>query len=175
MEDQFVRLADDREVVLRLLRSDDKELLLEMFVNMSENALLWSNPPYDEPKIDRWMSGCKTGLSLVALSADRLVGITAVYQDPRPRLKGIGRMMIYIHQDFHGVGLGTEMTNRLLTLARNKNLHRIGLEVVEENKAAVRLYKKLGFEIEAVMKDAYFGADNKYHNLFVMGVLFPGD
>jgi RimJ/RimL family protein N-acetyltransferase len=175
MEDQFVRLADDREVVLRLLRSDDKELLLEMFANMSENALLWSSPPYDEPKIDRWMSGSETGLSLVAHSEDRLVGIAAVYQFLRPREKGIGDMMIYIHQNFHGVGLGTEMTNRLLTLARNKDLHRIGLKVVEENKAAVRLYKKLGFAIEGVMKDAYFGADHKYHNILVMGILFPED
>lgn len=173
MEEQVVRLADDREVVLRLLKFDDKELLLKMFDSMSENALLWSNPPYDGAKINRWMSGSETGLSLVVLSEDRLVGITAVYQDPRPRLKGVGGMMIYIHQDFHGVGLGTEMTNKILTLARNKGLHRIGLEVVEDNKAAVRLYKKFGFEVEGVMKDAYFGTDNKYHNLLVMGILFP--
>ncbi|MFW9833159.1 MAG: GNAT family N-acetyltransferase [Candidatus Thorarchaeota archaeon] len=175
MEELDVQLADGREVVLRLLRSDDKELLMEMFASMSENALFWSNPPYDEPKIDRWMTGSKTGLSLVALSTDRLVGITAVYQDPRPRLRRVGGMMIYIHQDFHGVGLGTEMTNHLLTLARNKDLHRISLDVVEDNKAAVKLYKKLGFEIEGVMRDAYFGADNKYHNLLVMGILFPED
>ncbi len=175
MEELVVRLRDGREIVLRLLRFDDKEPLLKMFASMSENALLWSNPPYDEQKIDRWMSGSKTGLSLVALSADRLVGIAAIYQFLRPREKGIGDMMIYIHQDFHGVGLGTEMTDRLLTLARNKGLHRIGLEVVEENKAAVRLYKKLGFEIEGVRKDAYFGADHKYHNMLVMGVLLPED
>ena len=120
------------------------------------------------------MSGSATGLSLVALADDRLVGITAVYQVARPRSRGVGGM-IYIHQDFHGVGLGTEMTTRLLTLARNEGLHRISLEVVEENKAAVRLYKKLGFEIEGVMKDAYFGADNTYHNQLVMGILFPND
>jgi len=175
MEELFVRLKDGREVVLRSLRFDDKELLLSMFANMSKNALLWSSPPYDEQKIDRWMSGSKTGLSLVALSEDRLVGITAVYQFPRPRLKGVGGMMIYIHQDFHGVGLGTEMTDCLLTLARDKGLHRIGLEVVEDNEAAVRLYKKLGFEIEGVMKDAYFGTDHKYHNILVMGYLFLED
>ena len=173
MEELVIRLADGREVVLRLLRFDDKGLLLKMFASMSEDALIWSNPPYDEQKIDRWMSGSKTGLSLVALSEGRLVGIAAVYQFPRPRMKGVGEMMIYIHQDFHGAGLGTEMTDRLLSLAKNKGLHRIGLEVVEDNKAAVRLYKKFNFEIEGVMKDAYFGADHKYHNMLVMGILFP--
>lgn len=81
-------------------------------------------------------------------------------------------MMIYIHQDFHGVGLGTEMISKLLAVARHKGLHRIGLEVVENNEAAVRLYKKFGFEIEGVLKDAYFGTDEKYYNELVMGILF---
>ena len=47
MEKLIVRLRDGREIILRLLRFDDKELLLEMFASMSENALLWSNPPYE--------------------------------------------------------------------------------------------------------------------------------
>ncbi|MHA2191353.1 MAG: N-acetyltransferase family protein [Candidatus Thorarchaeota archaeon] len=172
MEEQSIKVKDGREVTLRLLLSDDKEQLLDMFTNMSEEALMWSNPPYDEDKINRWMSGVGTGLSLVAVFESRIIGVSAVYQFPRPREKGLGGMMIYILQDFHGVGLGTAMTENLLTLAKNKGLHRIGLEVVEDNEAAVRLYKKLGFEIEGVLKDAYYGSDGKYHNLFAMGILF---
>ncbi len=173
MEDLAIHLKNGREVMLRLLRSDDKDKLLSMFSNMSENALLWSSPPYDEQKIDRWMGGSESGLSLVALSKEQLVGISAVSQFPRPRQIGIGEMIIYIHQDFHGVGLRTEMISTLLALARHKGLHRIGLKVVENNEAAVRLYKKFGFEIEGVLKDAYFGADGKYYNELVMGILFP--
>ncbi|MFW9843099.1 MAG: GNAT family N-acetyltransferase [Candidatus Thorarchaeota archaeon] len=172
MEEIVVRLGNNREIILRRLRPDDKRLLLDMFANMSEDALLWSNPPYDEEKIDRWIGSSENGISIVAISKDRLVGIAAVYQLLRQRQNGIGGMMIYLHQDFHGIGLGTEMTDQLLSFARDKGLHRIGLEVVEENEAAVRLYQKCGFEIEGVMRDAYFGTDNKYHNLLVMGMLF---
>ncbi len=173
MEEKNVRLKDGRTVVLRSLRSDDKQRLLGMFATMSENALLWSNPPYDKQKIDRWMSGSESGLSIVAQSEDGLVGISAIYQFPKPRQKGVSEMMIYIHQDFQGVGLGSEMTDVLITLAKSMGIHRIGLEVVEDNKSAVGLYKKFGFEIEGVLKDAYFGADEKYHNLLVMGIVFP--
>lgn len=171
MKKRSVKLKDQREVTLRLLLPEDKEQLLSMVASFSVDALMWSNPPYDEEKVNRWMSGTKSGLSIVAIFENRLVGIAAIYQFPRPRQKGIGDMMIYIHQDFHGVGLGTVMTENLLVLARNKGLHRIGLEVVQENEAAVRLYKKLGFEIEGILKDAYYGADKKYHNILVMGVL----
>ncbi len=171
MRKQSVKLKDGREVVLRLLLLDDKEQLLSMVTSLSADALMWSSPPYDEEKVNRWMSGTKSGLSIVAIFNSRLVGIAAVYQFPRPRQIGIAEMMIYIHQDFHGVGLGTMMTENLLVLARNKGLHRIGLEVVEENGAAVWLYKKLGFEVEGILKEAYYGADGKYHNMLVMGIL----
>ena len=82
---------------------------------------------------------------------------------------------IYLHQDFHNVGLGTIMTEIILSIAEEQGLHRIGLHVVEDNRAAVNLYKKLGFTIEGTMRDAYFGADNKYHNMLVMGILFQED
>lgn len=43
--------------------------------------------------------------------------------------------------------------------------------MVEDNDAAVRLYKRFGFKIEGTMKDAYYGTDEKYHNMLVMGLL----
>ncbi|MFW9979354.1 MAG: GNAT family N-acetyltransferase [Candidatus Thorarchaeota archaeon] len=172
MEEQTTRLRNGREVVLRLLRPDDRDSLLSMMSALSNDALRWSNPPYDSAKIDRWMSGAESGLSIVAICEEQLVGISAIYEFTRPREKGIGGMMIYIHQDFHGVGLGTVMTENLLVLAKKKKLHRVGLEVVEDNKSAVALYTKLGFKIEGVLHDAYFGEDGRYHNLLVMGILF---
>ena len=117
------------------------------------------------------MGGAETGLSIVAISDSQLVGISAIYQYSRPRERGIGNMLIYIHQTFHGVGLGTVMTDKMLALAKDKGLHRIGLEVIEDNEAAVALYKKRGFEVEGVLRDAYFGDDEEYHNMLVMGIL----
>ncbi len=165
-----VKLKDDREVMFRFLMMEDKDALMDMVSSLSEEALRWSSPPYDEAKVIRWMSGVGTDLSLVAIYEKRLVGITAIHHRiSRPRERGIGGMMIYIHQDFHGVGLGTAMTERLLSLAKSKGLHRIGLEVVEDNLAAVALYKKMGFEIEGTLRDAYFGVNQKYCNVLVMG------
>ncbi len=171
MEERTIRLKDGREVLLRLLRPDDRDSLLNMMDGLSYDALRWSNPPYDEAKINRWMSSVDSRLSIVAVFEERMVGISAIYQFTRPREKGIGSMMIYLHQDFHGVGLGTAMTEEILMLAKRRGLHRIGLEVVEDNGAAVALYKKRRFEVEGVLRDAYFGEDGEYHNMLVMGIL----
>jgi len=173
MEEKKTTLKDGREVLLRLLRPDDKDSLLNMMNGLSPKALRWSNPPYDEVKIDRWMSGVGTGLSIVAIYKDRVVGISAVHRLTRPRERGIGNMMIYLHQNFHGAGLGTVMIEEILMLAKCRGLHRIGLEVVEDNDAAVTLYKKRGFEVEGVLHDAYFGDDGEYHDMLVMGIILP--
>ena len=169
MESWRTELKDGREIILRLLATGDKQALLNMVNALSPEALLWGNPPYDEGKIDRWMTGVDRRLSLVAVHDGRIVGIAGIHAPSLPRMRGIGNMMIYLHQDFHGVGLGTAMTEKLLALAKDEGLHRIGLEVVEDNKAAVRLYRRLGFKIEGTLRDAYYGADGKYHRMLVMG------
>ncbi|MFW9959121.1 MAG: GNAT family N-acetyltransferase [Candidatus Odinarchaeota archaeon] len=169
METWKEKLRNGREVVVRFLTHKDKELLLDMVNSFSDDVILWGNPPYDEAKIDRWMNGADRGLSLVAVYNRKFVGISASYTNLLPRGKGIGGMMIYLHQDFHGVGLGTIMMRKLLDLAKDKGLHRISLEVVEDNKAAVRLYEKFGFKVEGKQVDAYYGIDEKYHNMLVMG------
>jgi len=169
MEVSKTKMKDGREVVVRFLTHEDKELLLDMVNSFSDYVVLWGSPPYDEAKIDRWMNGVGKGLSLVAVYDQKIVGISASYTNLLPRGRGIGGMMIYLHQDFHGVGLGTVMIKKLLGLAKGKGLHRIGLEVVEDNKAAVRLYEKLGFKVEGTLLDAYYGADEKYHTMLVMG------
>ncbi|MDH4214398.1 MAG: GNAT family N-acetyltransferase [Candidatus Thorarchaeota archaeon] len=163
------KLRDGREVVVRFLTHNDKKLLLDMVNGFSDHVILWGSPPYDEAKIDRWMNGADRGLSLVAVYNQKFVGISASYTNLLPRGKGIGGMMIYLHQEFHGVGLGTIMMMKLLDLAKDKGLHRISLEVVEDNKAAVRLYEKFGFKVEGKLVDAYYGIDEKYHNMLVMG------
>lgn len=44
-----------------------------------------------------------------------------------------------------GAGLGTDVTARLLAGARERGLHRVRLEVLEQNAPAIAVYRKLGF------------------------------
>lgn len=173
MESRKVRLKDDREIALRLLQLDDRDRLLGLFSTMSEKALEWGMPPYTKETIDRWMSNFERLIPLVAVYDEQIVGYVAIYKHMHPRERGVGDMGIYLHQDFHSVGLGTKMTELVLSIAKSQKLHRIGIHVVKDNKAAVALYKKIGFKVEGNLADAYFGADEKYHNMLVMGILLP--
>jgi len=169
VEERAAILKDGREVRLRSLAVDDKERLLTMFSSMSESALRWGMPPYTRERIERWFAGIQDMFGVVALNSDRIVGYSSIYRQPYPRRKGIGDLGIYLHQDFHGVGLGTAITEQMLALAEEQGMHRISLEVVEDNKVAVLLYSKFGFKTEGKLRDSYFGGDNRYHNTLIMG------
>ncbi|TFG29278.1 N-acetyltransferase [Candidatus Thorarchaeota archaeon] len=173
MENHKVRLKDEREVILRLLEISDRDRLVHLFSTMSDKALEWGMPPYSEITIDRWLSNLERLIPLVALFQDRIVGYAAIFKHVHFRERGVADLGIYLHQDFHGVGLGTVMSETLLSIAEEQGLHRICLHVVEDNRAAVSLYRKLGFVVEGTMRDAYYGADNTYHNMLVMGIVFP--
>ena len=166
-----VKLKDGREVTIRFLTANDKEALFQMFSSMSSEALKWSMAPYTLEVIQRWINNIKNLIPLVAEYNNRIVGYASIYKFQHPRRKGIEDLAIYLHQDFHNVGLGTAMMKKLLQLAKEHKMHKLELYVVEDNKVAVALYKKFGFKIEGISKDSFFGSDGKYHNMIHMGLL----
>jgi len=167
-----VKLKDGRTVLIREFRIEDKERLIEMCESLSDEAVRWGLPPYTRERIERgWLSNLQNLIAIVAFYRGKVVGHAQIFKFPHSRRKGTGDLVIYLHQDFHNIGLGTAMLTKLIELAKKEKMRRIGLSVVVDNKRAVSLYQKFGFKIEGVMKDAYFGEDGRYHDELVMGLI----
>jgi len=143
-----------------------------MYEFLSNEALRWAMPPYTRERLESgWLSNLQNLIAIVAFYKDKIVGHAQIFKFPHPRRKGTGDLIIYLHQDFHNVGLGTAMLSELIALAKAEGLHKIGLSVVADNKRAIHLYQKFGFKNEGLKKDAYFGEDGKYHDELVMGLI----
>ncbi len=73
--------------------------------------------------------------------------------------------------DYWGSGYGTEAMQIVLHYAfLELNLHRVELEVLASNERAMRSYEKVGFQREAVKRQALF-RDGHYQDFVVMGIL----
>jgi len=166
-----IKLKNGRIVLIKELRIEDKEKLIEMYESLSDEAVRWGMPPYTRETIERRFSNLQNLIGIVAFHEDKVIGDAHLYKFPYPRRKGTSDIAIYLHQDFHNVGLGTAMLAKLIELAKKEGLHRISLTVIADNKPAIHLYEKFGFKIEGVMKGAYFGEDGKYHDELVMGLI----
>ena len=164
-------MKDGRKITIRDYQPADLDAMVAMFQSLSKEALQFGLPPYDRRRLERWITGLGGGILLLALNADRVVGVAMVFRRSLAGLKGIGEFVIYVRQDHQGKGLGTFLTRTILDRARSKGFHRIGLGVVADNANAIKTYERTGFLVEGRLTDAFFGYDGRYHDQLVMGII----
>ena len=111
-------------------------------------------------------------LQFVALSSDgQVVGWCDVTPMSRPTQAHRGVFGVGLLPQFRGQGIGTKLTKKALAAARAFGLHRVELTVREHSTGAIALYKKAGFEVEGVQRDAAL-VDGVYENVVYMAILF---
>jgi putative acetyltransferase len=77
------------------------------------------------------------------------------------------------HPQFHGQGIGTQFMQQLFKKLRDDGISRIELYVESDNLNAQHFYKKLGFQLEGVLKD-YFKrpCEEQYVDEYLMAIIF---
>ncbi|MGF1773269.1 GNAT family N-acetyltransferase [Vibrio wakamikoensis] len=109
--------------------------------------------------------------SYVAELDGKIVGNIALTQSQRPRLKHSATFGLAVHDDYHGMGVGSQLIETVLDLADNwLNLLRLHIEVNTDNKAAIALYSKYGFDIEGEALCSAF-RDGEYISTYYMARL----
>jgi diamine N-acetyltransferase len=67
-----------------------------------------------------------------------------------------------------GKGYGKDALETVVNFIFNEmNMHLAYLNVFEENEAAIKLYKSVGFDVEGVLRQRYY-KEGKYKNVIVM-------
>jgi ribosomal protein S18 acetylase RimI-like enzyme len=108
----------------------------------------------------------------VAVSTNsEVVGWCDVTPMSRPSQAHRGVFGVGLLPQFRGRGIGTKLTKKALVAARAFGLHRVELTVREHNTGAIKLYKKAGFEIEGVQRDAVL-VDGVYEDVVCMARVF---
>jgi ribosomal protein S18 acetylase RimI-like enzyme len=107
----------------------------------------------------------------VAVLAGEVVGWCDVTPLDRPSLAHRGVLGMGLLPRFRGHGIGTKLIQSALIAARAFGLRRVELTVREHNTGAFELYKKIGFEIEGVQRDASL-VDGVYEDVVCMAVVF---
>jgi ribosomal protein S18 acetylase RimI-like enzyme len=105
----------------------------------------------------------------VALSAGEVVGWSDVIPMTRPIYAHCGVLGVGLLRQFRRQGLGEKLIRRSLAAARAFGLHRGQLTVPENNTGAIELYKKFGFAIEGLRRDAA-RVDDAFENVIEMAV-----
>ena len=110
-------------------------------------------------------------LMIIAESKGEIIGVatcTPGNQGYRHTL-GLG---ITVNAAWRDKGVGTTMLEHIVEWSQNNALvHRLELWVFPDNKRAINLYEKMGFEHEGSRRGCFL-KDGKFQDLMLMGMIF---
>ncbi len=84
---------------------------------------------------------------------------------------GVANIKLGVRAAWTGKGVGTRLMTEVEQWARAAGIWRLELTVVTENRAAVRLYERTGYEREGVRRHAVRIADRLYDELMMAKLL----
>ncbi|MCR4279483.1 MAG: GNAT family N-acetyltransferase [Candidatus Zambryskibacteria bacterium] len=109
--------------------------------------------------------------TFVATREGALVGyLSLVLGRQRKQRENIYIVSTAVSAENRGQGIGTLLFKELENYAKLRAVKRIELEVFSRNTGAIKLYKRLGYEIEGVKRHAVESEDS-YDDLVIMAKL----
>ncbi|HEY4553157.1 MAG TPA: GNAT family N-acetyltransferase [Bacillaceae bacterium] len=96
---------------------------------------------------------------IVAEVAEQLVGYLVVLGGHCNRNRHSAYLVIGVLEEYRGKGIGKRMLTEAFHWGKSAGLTRLGLTVIKHNERAVRLYEKMGFQVEG----------EKVHSLMMNG------
>ncbi|SHH43513.1 GNAT family N-acetyltransferase [Tepidibacter thalassicus] len=107
-------------------------------------------------------------LFLIALFGDKIVGSLVFSGSTLKKYSHFGEFGMGILKDYWGMGIGTMLLEELIVWAKQNEIHKINLKVVESNERAIRLYEKFQFVYEGTIENGVLINDT-YSRLLIMG------
>jgi len=169
-------VRERRPIVVRAAAPADFEAVTRIFAGPKA---VWGTLQLPYPSAEVWrkrLAEPERGLhALVACVDGEPVGMLGLHTHPDlPRVRHAASLGMGVRDDWQGRGVGTALVRAALELADGwLGLRRIELNVFPDNEAAIRLYRKFGFEFEGTLRQAAL-REGRLCDVRVMGRLHPG-
>lgn len=160
---QCKTVVADEKIIFRLLKKDDKKMLTDFFLSLSDEFKKWYNPhPFNEKAaIDICSNKDKRHKKVIGFCDKKIVAYCQLFFGLRhwEDVRFSKRNMFFVGsevctiapcvaEDFQGKGVGLKMMQYIIDVCKQYNKKYILLwgGVVVKNKNAVKYYERLNFE-----------------------------
>lgn len=152
----------DSEAYLNLCKEIDAESEFLLFEEGERPTTLQQQ----KDRIEE-LEGRNNSTIFVVEKEGKLIGYLIAIGGQAKRNKHSVYIVVGIKKAFTGQGIGTRLFETLEKWAKEKSVTRLELGVMSSNIAAFLLYKKMGFELEGVKKNAFY-VNGNFINEYMM-------
>jgi len=166
-----VTLTDGTQVLIRAVRPDDEDRLLEFFTSIPEEDRLFLRDDVTKGDVvERWLRDLDYDrvLPLVADLEGKIVADATLHMSPHGWTRHVGEIRMVVSRPFQKKGLGTILARELFHFAVQKGLEKIEAEIMDGQVGALKAFSSLGFEQEAVLKNQLMDLKGTKHDLIIL-------
>ncbi len=166
-------LKNGKKILVRLLNGQDREWLLELFRDASQEDIEFCKEDLKNPQVvDQWLNPGNWGkvLSMVGidLETNGIIAAVTLYRGQQATLKVGEIQQIFVSKPFQGLGLGSLMLDELLNLVSQEEIHWLKAEVPIEQKHVIKAFLSRDFEIRATLEDFFINKNGVPYDVALM-------
>jgi L-amino acid N-acyltransferase len=163
------------DISIRPYQTKDTQAILDII----NHNILYSTALYDykvrtyEQQKDILEEKISKGFPVIVAKKDGKVLGFGMYSEFRFReaYKFTVEHSVYVHQDFHGKGIGKVLLHQLIHLARKQKLHTMIAVIDSENQSSVEFHEKFGFSTVGIIKESGYKFDRWLDSVFMQLIL----
>lgn len=165
-----VKCRNDFEIVIRPLRIQDVPIIREFHKSLepSDKAFLPEdilNPHYNK-RVKRQIED-KFTIRLIAWHDEKIVAILEMYKKRQHWLQHTCILRAVCHPDHRRKGITLALMEEAIPFAEKMNIEKLYIELMPEQKGAIRFIKTVGFRREATFRDYVKDEYGTYHDVRV--------
>jgi RimJ/RimL family protein N-acetyltransferase len=166
-----ITLRDNSTVILRPLVKEDEQALIAFFQGLKEEDRLYLRDDVTDPAVIRgWMENIdyERVLPILALDGKTIVADATLHRDPHGWMRHVGQIRMSVAGSHRGRGLARIMAAEVFRQAVASGLDKLNAEMLTIQKNAQRVFTRLGFKEEAVLKEQAVDVNGQKHDLIIM-------
>lgn len=171
-----IKDKQDREIILRSAEEKDAEFLLDFLkITAAETPFLLREPDEITLSIEQEQDFIKAKkdseneiLLIAEIEGKHIGNCSLMSVGGFRRYRHRCEIAIALYQEYCGLGIGKAMLEMLLDIAKQVGYEQAELEVIANNKSAIALYEKLGFQKYGTFPNNMKYADGSYGDAYWM-------
>ena len=163
-------LRDGQSVELRLMGDADRDAVLAFARGLPHDDLLFLQTNITDPVVvDGWLEDIRKGstTTILAFSDGEVIGDGSVHHHRAQWTRHIGEIRLLIGAGGRGQGLGRILADEIHAVAGILGLRMLTAQMTFDQQAAISIFRRLGFQREAVLTDYVMDTEGNCRDLLV--------